>query len=231
MKGVLRIVRDGQVKLTLPGPSVSIKANGTIWSQGIPVLAVPPEKKSEMAKLVKAGEYNKIPSEYYTHLGDNANGLWAGDDKSWDAHPAKIASEIIENAQRKTREIEEKKIVTICLSSRGWGDYSSLDWKGDITRPDAEIISECQRALVAGHDVDKHNQSDADILKLIQDARTKWAAPKHPVKETVHGNGYCYSCESYCFGDCGDYTPNLTPKITMRKVQHAMAEDNYGFED
>lgn len=226
MEGVLRIVRDGEVKLTLPGPSVTIKSDGSIWCQGMPVLGSPPEKKPEMSKLVKAGRYKDIPIEYYTHLGDNANGLWAGDDEAWDKHPAKLA----EDAKRVKKEINDKKIVKIYLSSRGWGDYSSLDWTGDITRPDADIIKECRELLVTGHDVDKRNQSDEDILNLIQAARAQWSAPKQPVKEITHGHGYCYSCETYCYGDCGDYQPKLTQKITIKKVQHAIAEDNYGKE-
>ena len=225
MKGILRIVRDGQVKLTLP--SVNIQANGTIWFQGMPVLGAPPEKKSEMAKLVKEGKYNEIPIEYYTHLGNNANGLWAGNDESWNTHPAKL----IEDAKIATKALEDKKIIKIYLSSRGWGDYNSLDWTGDITRPDADILTECKDLLVNGHDVDKRNQSDADVLKLIQEARTKWATPKQPEKEIVHGNGYCYSCGSYCYGDCGNYQPKMTSKIKIAKLQHAISEDNYGIDD
>lgn len=220
MQGVLKIVRDGEVKLTLPGKSVEIKRDGTIWCQRMPVLGAPPEKKSEMAKLVKAGKYTDIPSEYYIHLGYNDNGLWAGDDEAWGNHPAKLA----EDAKKAEKEIETKKIVKIYLSSRGWGDYSSLDWTGDITRPDADIIKECRELITTGHDVDKCNQSDEDILKLIHEARSKWAAPKLPPVEINHGHGYCYSCETYCYGDCGDYQPSITPKITMRKIQHAMRE-------
>lgn len=227
MKGVLRIVRDGQVKLTLPCPSVSIKANGTIWFQGMPVLGAPPEKKSEMAKLVKEGKYNEIPIEYYTHLGNNANGLWAGDDESWNTHPAKL-TEDIKNA---AKALEDKKIVKIYLSSRGWGDYSPLNWTGDITRPDADILAECKDLLINGCDVDKRNQSTTDILKLIQEARTKWATPTQPEKEIVHGSGYCFSCETYCDGDCGDYQSKITSKIKMAKLQHAITEDNYGIDD
>lgn len=227
MKGVLRVVRDGEIKLTLPGPLVSIKTDNTIWYQGMPILGAPPEKKSEMGKLVRNEEYDKIPTEYYTHLGHNANGLWVGDDAAWDKHPAKI----VEDAKKISEEIESKKIARIYLSSRGWGDYSSLDWTGDITRSDTDILSECKKLLIDGHDVDKRNQSDADILKLIQEARAEWSAPKQSAKEIVRGNGYCYSCETYCYGDCGDYQPRETSKIRMAKLQHAMAEDNYGIND
>ena len=58
-----------------------------------------------MAKLVKEGKYNEIPIEYYTHLGNNANGLWAGDDESWNTHPAKL-TEDIKNA---AKALEDKK--------------------------------------------------------------------------------------------------------------------------
>lgn len=220
MKGVLRIIRDGEVKLTLPSSLVAIKSDGSLWCQGMPILGAPPEKKPEMSKLVKAGRYKEIPSEYYTHLGDNANGLWAGDDEAWDKHPVKLA----EDAKRAKKEIEDKKIVKIYLSSRGWGDYGSLEWVGDITRPDAEIIKECKELLLNGHDVDKANQSDTDILRLVQEAREAWATPSEEAEIDVeHGVGYCYSCEGYCYGDCGDYQPQMTRKIMSnhaRKEAH-----------
>ena len=47
--------------------------------------------------------------------------------------------------------------MKIYLSSRGWGDYSPLNWTGDITRPDADILAECKDLLINGCDVDKRN--------------------------------------------------------------------------
>lgn len=221
IKGVLRVVRGAELKLSLPAPSVKIKADGTIWYQGVPLLGVgaDEDKKAEMSKLVKAGKYSEIPSEYYARMGDNANGLWVGDDEAWAKHPVKIA----EDKKRAAKEIEDKKTVRIYLSSRGWGDYSSLEWVGDITRPDSEIIKECKELLANGHDVDKPNQSDDDILKRIKEARARWSAPPEPVKEITPGPGYCYSCETYCYGDCGDYQPQMTHKIMSnyaRKEAH-----------
>lgn len=220
IKGVLRVVRGAELKLSLPAPSITIKADGTIWYQGVPVLGAPEDKKAEMSKLVKAGKYSEIPSEYYARMGDNDNGLWVGDDEAWSKHPAKIA----EDKKRAEKEIEDKKTVRIYLSSRGWGDYSSLEWVGDITRPDAEIIKECKELLLNGHDVDKANQSDTDILKLVQEAREAWATPSEEAEiEVEHGIGYCYSCETYCYGDCGDYQPEMTRKIMSnyaRKEEH-----------
>jgi len=67
--------------------------------------------------------------------------------------------------------------ATIFLSMRGWGDYSNLEWRGDINRPDADILAECRHLLETGHDVDDPNQSDADILAKIAEAREKIAAP------------------------------------------------------
>lgn len=220
IKGVLRVVRGAELKLSLPAPSITIKADGTIWYQGIPVLGAPEDKKAEMSKLVKAKKWDEIPAGYYVKLGDNDNGLWAGDDEAWDKHPVKLA----EDAKRAKKEIEDKKIVKIYLSSRGWGDYSSLEWVGDITRPDAEILRECKELLANGHDVDKPNQSDDDILRLVQEAREDWATPREVAEtEIEHGVGYCYSCETYCYGDCGDYQPQMTRKIVSnhaRKEAH-----------
>ena len=169
MKGCLHIVRGMEKQLTLPGPSVTIKGDGTIWMQGMAVLGIAStEDKAKYMPAAKAGKWADIPDHFFTRMGDNPNGLWAGDDEAWSKHPAKIATDQAEA----TRKIEQAKIVTIYLSSRGWGDFSPCEWTGDITRPDAEILTECKSLLINGHDVDHSNQSDEQILNLITAART-----------------------------------------------------------
>lgn len=237
MKGCLRVVRGTEVKLALPGPSITVKSDGTLWMSGNPILGIDdPAEKTRVAALAKAGRYNEIPADYYTRLGDNPNGLWTGTDAEWAAHPAKIEQDrlkMIKNA-------EEAKQVRIYLSSRGWGDYSACEWVGDITRPDAAILAECRDRLTKEHDVDQPNLPDQDILSLIADARTKWeAAPAlraaRSAAETVDikrkvDNGFCFACGSYCYGDCGDYSRNPVTQY-RREIQEAAAEANYGVDD
>lgn len=228
MKGCIYIARGNELKLTLPGPSVTIKQDGTIWYQEMPLLGITDSIiKSAAVAAVKANRYDEIPVEAWTRLGDNPNGLWAGDDAAWSKHPAKLASDATEQA----RKIEAAKIVSIYLSSRGWGDYSSCNWSGDITRPDAEILAECKHNLTTELVVDKPDQSDAEILAKITEARAKYNTPREPLKPITHGPGYCYSCETYCYGDCGDYQPTLTTRIYERQLNNIAREADYGIND
>ena len=45
------------------------------------------------------------------------------------------------------------------------------------------------------------------------------------------GVGYCYSCETYCHGDCGDYAPTPEPRHLERQLREAAAEADYGIKD
>jgi hypothetical protein len=204
MRGCLYVVRDHKLKLTLPGPSVTIQRDGTIWYQGIPLTgATDPAVREQIVAACKSKQYENIPSDCFTRLGDNLNGLWAGDSASWSTHPAKLAAD----RESKEREDVAHRTVTIYLSSRGWGDYSPCVWTGDITRPDTEILGEFRKALSRAVDVDTPNQNDIDLLRIIKEARAKWSAPKFERVEPHHGPGYCYACETYCYGDCGNYRP------------------------
>lgn len=42
--------------------------------------------------------------------------------------------------------------------------------------------------------------------------------------------GYCYSCESYCYGDCGHYSSDPGVKL-RRDIALAQREENYGIND
>ena len=172
MNGCLHVIRDGEEKLTLPGPSIIIKSDGTIWVGETPLLGVREEEKKGLAVLVKSKKYEEIPAVYYTRLGDNPNGLWVGNDEMYQSHPVNVAAWKKREAKKET----EKYTITIYLSSRGWGDYSPVEWIGDVRRPVAEIVVECQRILAGGHDVDTPNQSPEEIAKKIEAEKAKFAA-------------------------------------------------------
>jgi len=237
MKGILRIVRDNEVKLTFPVAQVEVKTDGTIWVQNNPVLGITENaEKKRIAALMKARKYDEIDVKYFTRLGDNENGLWAGDDEAWENHPLKAKKE----AEKKEREEEEAKTVEIYLSSRGWGDYSSLKWVGDITKPDSEILAECKTKLQNGYDVDNRNQTDSELLDKIRAGRKKWetaperraafeAAEAADIKRKVE-TGYCFYCESWCHGDCGHYSNDPQTRY-KREFKAAVRENDYGVSD
>lgn len=237
MKGCLHVVRGMEKKLTLPGPSITIKADGTIWYSGSPLLGITDaEEKSRISTLVKAKKYNQIPTSYFTRFGENPNGLWAGTDEEWAKHPVKVAHDKAEA----DKSAKQAKMITIYLSSRGWGDYGSLDWYGDITRPDAEILAECKHLLATGHDVDQPNQSDEEILSKIKAARESWrtAPERKAAREKAEAEdikrkietGYCFACDTWCHGDCGNYSND--PRVMYRKhLNEAAREANYGIND
>lgn len=237
MRGILRIVRDGEVKLTLPGPSITIKADGTIWMSGSPILGITdPVIKAQVAADIKAHRFDRIPTDAYTRLGDNPNGLWAGDDDMWQSHPAKIAQDK-DDAERRAI---KARTVKIYLSSRGWGDYSPVEWHGDITRPDADIVTECKYLLATNYDVDNATQSDEQILDKIIKARAHWqgkdereakaAAEYQADIQHKIGTGYCFYCESWCDGDCGHYSNDPMIKY-WRDLNQAVREQNYGINE
>jgi len=237
MKGCLRVVRGNEIKFTLPGPSVIIKKDGTLWMSGNPILGITdPAEKTRIVSLVKAGKYDQIPHEYFTRLGDNPNGLWAGNDEDWTKHPAKAEQDRI----AKEKAVEAAKQVRIYLSSRGWGDYSLCEWVGDITRPDAEILAECRNCLTSEYDVDQPTQSDDEIMIKINEARGKWeTAPAHKAAREVEEkvdiqskikSGYCFYCETWCHGDCGHYSSDPMVKF-RRDLKEVQCEANYGIND
>jgi hypothetical protein len=237
LKGIIRIVRGGEIKLTFPGPSVTEKGNGTLWFEGNPILGITdPREKARVADLVKSGKYDEIADEYFTRMGDNQNGLWAGDDEAWSRHPLRAAQEkaVAEKAA------SQAKRIRIYLSSRGWGDYSPCEWVGDITRPDADILAECKHLLITEHDVDRYNLTDVEIMAKITEARDKWAAEperraareaeeKADIDRKIE-SGYCFFCESWCHGDCGHYSNDPRVKYA-RDMKQAAAEADYGIND
>ena len=237
MNGCLHIIKGTERKLRIPGQSVEIKTDGTIWVSGNPLLGIEDQyEKSRIVALINAKKIGQIPVEYFTRLGDNANGLWAGDDAAWEQHPAKQA----EYQKAQDREAKESKMVTIYLSSRGRGDYSPVEWRGDITRPVNEILEECRKALETGFDVDNPNQSDAELMANIVAAHEKWeGAPARKAAieadEKAHtakliSSGFCFSCETYCHGDCGHYSND--PAIKHRRdLRHAQREAGYGIDE
>jgi hypothetical protein len=231
----LIVARGSEVKLALP--KAEIKADGTIWMYGMPLLGIDnPAEREKYAAAIKARKYSSIPARYFTRLGNNDNGLWVGTNKEWQKQPGKLAA----NKAAAIKAAEAEKKVRIYLSSRGWGDFSPCEWRGDITRPDAEILAECKTLLETGHDVDMPNQTDNELITEIHKAREKWqmaparkAAREKAEKEDLQrkvDSGFCFSCESWCHGDCGNYSND--PMVQMRRdMAEASREANFGINN
>jgi len=234
MKSLI-VVRGSEIKLYLPVPE--IRKDGTIWMNGMPLLGIDdPEAKKKAIVAVKTRQFSDIPSEFFTKIGHNQNGLWVGTKEEWQSQPAK---QLHDKAEAE-KEIERRKVVSIYLSSRGWGDFSPCEWRGDITQPDSEILAECRQALSTGHDVDRPNQTDEELLSLITIARDKWAGfpariaalKKADAEDTKRkiDSGYCFSCESWCHGDCGHFSSDPSVRL-RRELSTARAESDYGINE
>ena len=120
--------------------------------------------------------------------------------------------------------------ITVHISTRGWGDYSSLVWRGDGRLDDAEIINQIRALAAASSDVDS-TPSDEELRGRIAAARAPRPADPEPPARPGPGPGYCYSCGSYCYGDCGHYAPRKTARTVARAARAAWAEASYGMED
>jgi len=228
------MVRNGEVKLTLPENLLRTETDGTIWKKEMPLLVCPDGmNKNELSDLVKSKKFDQIPADCFLKMGENAHGAMLLTAQDWANHPLKKQKEA-EQADL------EAKQVKIYLSSRGWGDYSAVEWVGDITRPDSEIFAECKAALENAYDVDEPNQTDADLLDKISNARAKWQknikekpdrekAESERLQELVD-SGYCFNCESWCHGDCGAYSNDPATKHRM-EFQEAIREESSGIND
>lgn len=228
-------------------PNMVEKSDGTLWMKSlktgeatIPILGIggAPDK-NKIKNLAKEKKWGEIPSKYFTHMGQNENGLWVGLDSDWEKHPLRKK----EMARLEKEAERERKQVEIYLSARGWGDYSPCVWRGDITRPESEILAECHRALKTGFDVDRPNQTDEEILAEIRSAKEKWTRDNDPEAQKERekkeqerlqrliDSKYCFHCESWCYGDCGNYTPKPTWATEKRKLDLAVREANFGINE
>ncbi len=138
---------------------------------------------------------------------------------------------------RAEREEEVERAISVFVSTRGWGDYASLHWIGDGELPDDEIISRIRELISISSDVDSV-PSDDELRARIAEAREAKAQAKAELAQLereepkpVHGPGYCYSCHSYCYGDCGDYTPRPTRRTLSRGIREAAREAMFGLDD
>ena len=121
-------------------------------------LAIP---KTEIAERMKTGKLTDQDMLCAMRMGDNGNGVEV---LTLDEYNSRTAGDRAAKAEI------EKYTKTIHLSSRGWGDYSPVEWVGDVRRPDTEIIAECRTRLDNSYDIDAR-PTDAEIAEKIASAR------------------------------------------------------------
>ena len=81
----LAVIRDGEIKLMLP--AAEIKADGTIWQNGCPLLdgcAEGGPSKDDLRKLVQAKRWASIPPQCYSRLGTSPSGMLCIDAREYE---------------------------------------------------------------------------------------------------------------------------------------------------
>lgn len=76
MKRSLVVIRGGEAKLRLP--NAEIRSDGTIWYNGVPLcdgLAADALPKEQVAAIIRATAWDKLPLGMWAHMGTSASGL------------------------------------------------------------------------------------------------------------------------------------------------------------
>ena len=71
--------------------------------------------------------------------------------------------------------------------------------------------------------------SEADVQRKNEARRKNEAEEAAGIQRKID-SGYCFSCESWCHGDCGSYSNNPDVRI-RRELAHAAAEQQYGINE
>jgi hypothetical protein len=177
----------GAIVMRLPAHMMSIDNAGRIAARNNMYLTLGNESNSDalaawtrLAKSANAARRRAIADELeprglvIARYGDNGDAVVMWDDE-WATSEYSRAYAAKLEADRRQREAEEAKTVTISLVTRGWGDYGMVEWSGDITRPTAEIVAECRARLDRDAEKD-HDMTDDEIAREVESAKAQWAA-------------------------------------------------------
>lgn len=156
---------------------VTIRDDGTLWvnNNTLPIVVGTPDMTSEQLKvLVKAKDFHKIPDANFARLGILPNNK--GEVLLWDDFKAR--RDPIEKARYLAEKKAEMTRFSVHLSSRGWGDFSPVQWVGDISTDESAIVADCQALLASEHDADEPSQSDEKILAKVRKAKADFYAKR-----------------------------------------------------
>lgn len=122
----------------------------------------------------KPDAWDSIPGLVLIRRGANPDGRIVEEEDVFDATPEGRAYwQRIRDRMEAEREAEMRQ-GRIYLSSRGWGDFSPVEWVGDITRPAAEIEAECASRLAEANDVDTPLGTE-EIAAKVAEAKAAYA--------------------------------------------------------
>ncbi|MEL6107761.1 MAG: hypothetical protein AAFU85_17175, partial [Planctomycetota bacterium] len=124
--------------------------------------------RKKYTDAVKQRRYSSIDNSHFGRIGTFGDKLRVEHAKDYDERMRPIIE-----AERDEARKRDARMITVHLSSRGWGDYSPLTWNGDCETPADQIVAECQELLEQGHDVDNRNQSDAEIAAKVDNEKHK----------------------------------------------------------
>lgn len=177
----------GAITTRLPAHLISTDSNGRVCGRGNMYLTLGAESNADAlaewtrrAKIATSGQRQGLADELeprglvIARHGDNGDAVVMWDDEFAQTDLYRDYMARIE-AERKAREEEERRTVTISLVTRGWGDYGMVQWRGDITRPTTDIVAECRAKLAADRQKDG-DMTDAEITNDVKAAKTEWAA-------------------------------------------------------
>lgn len=177
----------GAIVMRLPAHMMSIDDKGRVCGRDNMYITIGNESAPDAiaawtraAKSLNAAKRKALADELeprglkIARYGDNGDAVVMWDDE-WATSELNREYTAKLDAERKRREAEEAKTVTISLVTRGWGDYGMVEWRGDITRPTSEIVAECRAKLERDTGKDR-DMTDAEITKEVTDAKAAWAA-------------------------------------------------------
>lgn len=189
MKNTMIVYRKskGQIVMRLPAHMMSIDDKGRVCGRDNMYITLGNESVPDAiaawtraAKSLNAARRKALADELeprglkIARYGDNGDAVVMWDDE-WATSELSRAYIAKLDAEQKRREAEEAKTVTISLVTRGWGDYGMVSWRGDITRPTAEIVAECRAKLERDTEKDR-DMSDDEIAKEVEAAKAQWSA-------------------------------------------------------
>lgn len=163
-------ISTGEIKLRVP--QCNVRPDGSIWHlDRMPLIVtggLPDHEalKAKYIKLVEAKRFDEIDPEHFARLGEirDFRVEWESDFLKRPPHPVQIEKD-------RTAEDEAANRITIYLSSRGWGDFSPVEWTGDRRTPTAEIVAESRRLLSTGNDVDLPDRAEAELAVIVEEAK------------------------------------------------------------
>jgi len=163
-------------------PRCEIKANGEIWcamsTPTAPLVILShlgqaaAEIRQRYVSAMRAHEFAKLDPAHIARIGKFHG---AGGVVLVEAEEQYLARTATARKEASAAEADKRaNEITVYLSSRGWGDFSPVEWVGDRRLETETILSQCRVALSSSKDVDC-DLTDEDIRGKIITEKEKSA--------------------------------------------------------